>query len=119
VLPARDGADSPVRSVASARSIVSRLRAHGPAAFSSFCATPAELDRALAEAELMLGVVARDPQVADQLAEELDNGVYRLLFRAMATGPDEVRRFYEDTVEPLGLGLGLKARRIVAPTLPR
>ena len=49
----------------------------------------------------MLDVIARDDRVADQLGAEIGNGVYRLLFRAMATDPDEVRRFYEETVEPL------------------
>ena len=49
----------------------------------------------------MLDVIARDDRVADQLEDEIGNGVYRLLFRAMATDPDEVRRFYRETVEPL------------------
>ena len=180
ILPARGDDDAPARAVAAARSIAARLRAHGPAAFSSFCSDPAELDRAIAEAELMLDVIARDDRVADQLTAEIGNGVYRLLFRAMATDPEEVQRFYDDTVEPLvahdrqyrtdllgtletylandcnmnataravfahrhtvahrlgrireltrldpsvgedreRLGLGLKAYRIVAPTLPR
>jgi sugar diacid utilization regulator len=101
ILPARGGDDAPERAVAAARSIAARLRAHGPAAFSSFCSDPAELDRAIAEAELMLDVIARDERVADQLTAEISNGVYRLLFRAMATDPAEVQRFYDDTVEPL------------------
>jgi DNA-binding PucR family transcriptional regulator len=180
VLPARGGDDAPERTAAAAKTIADRLRPHGPAAFSSFCADPAELGRAISEAELMLDVISRDDRVADQLGAEMGNGVYRLLFRAMATDPDEVRRFYEETVEPLvahdtryhtdllgtletylandcnmnataravfahrhtvahrlgrireltgldpalgddreRLGLGLKAYRIVAPTLPR
>ncbi len=101
ILPARGGDDAPDATAASAKAIATRLRGHGPAAFSSFCADPAELDRAISEAELMLDVIARDERVADQLTAEIGNGVYRLLFRAMATDPDEVRRFYEDTVEPL------------------
>ncbi|MFL5869539.1 MAG: PucR family transcriptional regulator [Solirubrobacterales bacterium] len=101
ILPARGGDDAAERTQASAKAIAARLRAHGPAAFSSFCADPAELDRAIAEAELMLDVIARDERVADQLTAEIGNGVYRLLFRAMATDPEEVRRFYEDTVKPL------------------
>lgn len=101
ILPARGGDEAPERTAASAKEIANRLRAHGPAAFSSFCTDPGELDRAIAEAELMLDVIARDDRVADQLTAEIGNGVYRLLFRAMATDPDEVRRFYEDTVEPL------------------
>ncbi len=180
LLPARDGDDAPERAALAAKGIVDRLRSHGPAAFSSFCPDPNDLTRAVSEAELMLDVISRDDRVADQLGAEIDNGVYRLLFRAMATDPDEVRRFYEETVEPLvahdgryhtdllgtletylandcnmnataravfahrhtvahrlgrireltgldpalgddreRLGLGLKAYRIVAPTLPR
>jgi len=49
----------------------------------------------------MLEVIARDERMADQLTEGIGNGVYRLLFRALATDPEEVRRFYDDTVEPL------------------
>jgi hypothetical protein len=101
VLPASGGDDAPERAQASARAIAGRLRAHGPAAFSSFCADPTELGRAIAEAELMLDVIARDERLAEQLSDGVGNGVYRLLFRAMATDPDEVHRFYEDTVSPL------------------
>jgi sugar diacid utilization regulator len=101
ILPARGGDDGAERTQASAKAIAGRLRAHGAAAFSSFCHDPAELDRAIAEAELMLDVVARDGRVADRLEAEIGSGVYRLLFRAMATDPDEVRRFYDDTVMAL------------------
>jgi sugar diacid utilization regulator len=101
ILPARGGDDAPDRTVASAQRLGSRLRAHGPTAFSSFYASPADLGRALAEAELMLEVIAVDERMADQLAEGLGDGVYRLLFRAMATDPEEVRRFYAETVAPL------------------
>lgn len=101
ILPARAADGAADATAASAKAIAGRLRGHGPAAFSSFCAEPAELDRAISEAELMLDVIARDERVADQLTAEIGNGVYRLLFRAMATDPDEVHRFYEDTVAPL------------------
>ncbi len=101
ILPARGGDDAPERTAGSASALASRLRAHGPAAFSSFYANPADLGRAVAEAELMLEVVAVDDRIADHLAEGLGDGVYRLLFRAMATDPDEVRRFYAETVEQL------------------
>jgi PucR family transcriptional regulator, purine catabolism regulatory protein len=101
ILPARAGDERPERTQASARSLAARLRPHGPAAYSSFCASPGDLGRAVAEAELMLEVIAADGRMADQLEQGIGNGVYRLLFRAMATDPDEVRRFYEDTVEPL------------------
>jgi hypothetical protein len=101
VLPASGGDDAADRSTASARAIAGRLRAHGPAAFSSFYFDPAELGRAVAEAEVMLDVIARDERLAEQLTDGVGNGVYRLLFRAMASDPDEVRRFYEDTVSAL------------------
>jgi DNA-binding PucR family transcriptional regulator len=59
------------------------------------------LGRAVTEAELMLEVIAADERLAEQLEQGIGNGVYRLLFRALATDPEEVRRFYADTVEPL------------------
>ncbi len=101
ILPARGGDDAPERTQASARALAARLRPHGPATFSSFCSDPADLDRAISEAELMLEVVARDERMAEQLENGIGGGVYRLLFRAMATDPAEVRRFFEDTVAPL------------------
>ena len=101
ILPAPRGEDGAERVAASAKAIAGRLRSHGPAAFSSLCADPADLGRAIAEAELMLDVIARDERVAERLGDEIGNGVYRLLFRAMASDPDEVRRFYSETVEPL------------------
>jgi DNA-binding PucR family transcriptional regulator len=84
-----------------AREIIRRLRPHGPAAASSVHSDPAEAGRALEEAELMLDVVTRDPRLAERFAEGIPTGVYRLLFRALASNPAEVVRFYEDTVAPL------------------
>jgi sugar diacid utilization regulator len=89
------------RTEASARALAARLRAHGPAAWSSFCEQPGDVGRAITEAELMLDVIIRDERLAEQLERGVGNGVYRLLFRALATHPEEVRQFYEDTVEPL------------------
>jgi hypothetical protein len=101
LLPARESEDPAGETVASARRISARLRSLGPSAFSSFCETPSELDRAIAEAELMLDVIGRDERMASQLGNGAGDGVYRLLFRAMASDPEEVRRFYAETVEPL------------------
>ena len=101
LLPACSGDDPEQATLASARNLAARLRPHGPAGFSSFYADAAELSRGVAEAELLLDVIARDERMAEQLADGISNGVYRLLFRAMATDPDEVRRFYDDTVAPL------------------
>jgi PucR C-terminal helix-turn-helix domain len=101
VLPARESEDAASATVASARRLSARLRSLGPSAFSSFCETAGELDRAIAEAELMLDVIGRDERMASQLGSGVGDGVYRLLFRAMASDPEEVRRFYAETVEPL------------------
>jgi sugar diacid utilization regulator len=101
LLPAREGDDPPGETIASARRISARLGSLGPSAFSSFSDTPGELDRALAEAELMLDVIGRDERMAAQLGDGAGDGVYRLLFRAMASDPEELHRFYAETVEPL------------------
>ena len=51
---------------------------------------------------LVLEVIAREPGIADALEEGIAaSGVYRLLFRALISDPDEVRSFYMDTIEPL------------------
>ena len=49
----------------------------------------------------MLEVVSRDERMAEQLEGRRSSGVYRLLFRALASHPAEVRSFYEDTVAPV------------------
>jgi hypothetical protein len=101
ILPVPPCDDGEERVLASARSLARRLRPHGPAAFSSVCSSPGELGRAMSEAELALEVVSGDERMAAQLAEGMGNGVYRLLFRALAAEPAEVRHFYDETVEPL------------------
>jgi hypothetical protein len=101
LLPGAAGEDAAAKTLDSARTVSRRLRSHGPAAFSSYCADPAELDRAVREAELALDVIARDDRLAEQLQDGIGGGVYRLLFRALASSPEEVQRFYDDTVAPL------------------
>ncbi len=101
LLPTTEADGGPDGATARAREIVRRLRPHGPAAASSFHSDAADAGRALEEAELMLDVVARDPRLAEQLEGGIPSGVYRLLFRALASNPAEVIRFYEDTVESL------------------
>ncbi len=86
---------------AKARRLVARLRGHGPAAVSSFYPDSGDLDQAMREAELVLQVVRRDDRLATQIEEGAGDGVYRLLFRALVSDPDEVRSFYEDTVAPV------------------
>jgi sugar diacid utilization regulator len=179
VLPA-NGDERPESTVAAAATLAERLRSYGHTGLSSFCTDPSELRRAIQEAELVLEVVSKDERMAEQLSGGAGSGVYRLLFRALASHPEEVRNFYEDTVAAVvlydhqyhtellatleaylandcnmnatgraiyahrhtvayrlsrvreltgldpsvgedreRLGLGLKAYRIVAPTLPR
>ena len=101
ILPARGGDEAPDRARAAAARLVGRLRAHGPAAVSSFYPDPAELDQAMREAELVLEVVRRDERLAEQIETGAGDGVYRLLFRALISDPAEVRSFYEDTVAPV------------------
>jgi len=102
ILPARGADEAPERTLQAAGRIASRLRKHGLAAVSSFYPDPGELSRALKEAELVLDVIMREPQIAEALDEGIAaSGVYRLLFRALISDPAEVRTFYRDTVEPL------------------
>ncbi len=37
----------------------------------------------------------------EPIAEDINQGTYRLLFRVLASHPEEVRSFYEDTVAPV------------------
>jgi sugar diacid utilization regulator len=101
VLPAGGGDEAQERVTARARKLVGRLRSHGPAAVSSFYPDPGDLDQAVREAELVLEVVRRDDRLAAQIENGTGDGVYRLLFRALVSDPDEVRSFYEETVAPV------------------
>ena len=73
---------------------------HGTVGLSSFYADPAELGRAIQEAELVLDVLAAATG-RGRRPEDIGTGTYRLLFRVLASHPEEVRSFYEDTVAPL------------------
>ena len=44
---------------------------------------------------------ASRPRAAAPPGEEIGGGTYRLLFRVLASHPEEVRSFYEDTIAPL------------------
>jgi len=98
VLPAAGGDEAPEATLAAARRVAGRLQRHGVVGLSSFYADPAELGRAIGEAELVLEVM-RGSGVP--IAEEIGTGTYRLLFRVMASHPEEVRSFYEDTIAPI------------------
>lgn len=90
--------DVQARTLTAARRLSLRLQSHGVAGISSFCADPAALPRAIQEAELVLDVLRRSNA---PIAEDVGQGTYRLLFRVLASHPEELRTFYEETVAPL------------------
>ena len=94
----RGGDDAAEATLAAARRLAARLQRHGTVGLSSFYADPAELGRAIQEAELVLDVLRRSDV---PIAEDIGTGTYRLLFRVLASHPEEVRSFYEDTVAPI------------------
>jgi PucR family transcriptional regulator, purine catabolism regulatory protein len=84
--------------LAAARRLAARLQRHGTVGLSSFYGDVGDLGRAIQEAELVLDVLRRSDV---PIAEDIGTGTYRLLFRVLASHPEEVRSFYEDTVAPL------------------
>jgi len=98
LLPAMGGDDAPEQTLEQARRLASRLGRHGTVGLSSFYTDPAEFARAMQEAELVLDVLR---QSDGEISEDIGTGTYRLLFRVLASHPEEVRSFYEDTVAPL------------------
>jgi sugar diacid utilization regulator len=78
-----------------ARRVASRLRAHGSVGLSTYHAEPAGLSRALDEAVLALEVTLFGGE------GDVGDGTYRLLFRVLASHPEEIRSFYDDTIAPL------------------
>jgi sugar diacid utilization regulator len=97
LLPAVGGADAQA-TLAAARRLAARLQRHGTVGVSSFYGDVADLGRAIQEAELVLDVLRRSDV---PISEDIGTGTYRLLFRVLASHPEEVRSFYEDTVAPL------------------
>ncbi|MEA2437136.1 MAG: hypothetical protein QOF65_1692 [Thermoleophilaceae bacterium] len=81
-------------SVEEARRVATRLGRQATVGISSRYSDPADLRRALEEAELVLEVTAG----GSAPEHEIGGGTYRLLFRVLASHPEEVRSFYEDTV---------------------
>jgi len=97
LLPAVGGADA-AATLTAARRLAARLQRHGTVGVSSFYGDVSDLGRAIQEAELVLDVLRRSDVPID---EDIGTGTYRLLFRVLASHPEEVRSFYEDTVAPL------------------
>ena len=99
LLPAVGADDAPERTLERAHALAERLGRYGTVGVSSFYADPAELGRAIQEAELVLDVLRRQDGPGEGL-RDIGTGTYRLLFRVLASHPEEVRSFYEDTVAP-------------------
>jgi sugar diacid utilization regulator len=97
LLPASPEGDQ-TATLAASRALAGRLQRQGVVALSSFYADPAELGRAIQEAELVLEVLRRGDGLGGPIQEDIGTGTYRLLFRVLASHPEEVRSFYEDTV---------------------
>jgi PucR family transcriptional regulator, purine catabolism regulatory protein len=98
LLPATPGDHAAETTLAAAARLATRLQRHGTVGLSSFYAEPADLGRAVQEAELVLDVLTVS---GEPIAEDINQGTYRLLFRVLASHPEEVRSFYEDTVAPV------------------
>jgi len=98
LLPASEGDQPAEATLAAAARLAARLQRHGVVGLSSFYADPAELGRAVQEAELVLDVLTVS---GEPIAEDINQGTYRLLFRVLASHPEEVRSFYEDTIAPV------------------
>src|SRR3954469_6865038 len=61
ILPGAGGDETPDTTTARGRALAARLRRHGTVGVSSFYSDPAELPRAIQEAELVLDVLKRTP----------------------------------------------------------
>jgi PucR C-terminal helix-turn-helix domain/GGDEF-like domain len=80
-----------------AQEVAARVGKHARVGISSHYRKPGDLRRALEEAELVLEVQSR----GGASAADMGDGTYRLLFRVLASHPEEIRSFYDDTVAPI------------------
>ena len=101
ILPAVGADAAPEETLTRARRLAERLRQHGTVGLSSFYTDPGEFGRAIQEAELVLDVLRQSDGGGDSHLRDIGTGTYRLLFRVLASHPEEVRSFYEDTVAPI------------------
>jgi sugar diacid utilization regulator len=98
ILPAVAGDDPVAATEAAAKRVATRLRQYGPVGVSQFHRYPQEFRRALDEAELMLDVMRRSVVPS---GDEIVDGTYKLLFRLLASHPDELSNYHETTIAPL------------------
>jgi sugar diacid utilization regulator len=97
VIPAGDETDAEDRAIAAASVLAKRLQAHAPVGLSAFQRNVAELGRAIEEADLVVDVLGSSDLSPDSLAD----GTYRLLVRLLASEPEQLDAFYEESVAPL------------------
>lgn len=97
VIPAGDETDAEDRAVAAASVLAKRLQAHAPVGLSAFHRNASELGRAIEEADLIVNVLGSSDLSPDSLAD----GTYRLLVRMLASDPEQLQAFYEESVAPL------------------
>jgi hypothetical protein len=84
--------------VEEAHPIATRLGREATVGISSRYSELGDLRRALEEAELVLEVKRAG---GGPPGDDMSDSTYRLLFRVLASHPEEVRSFYEDTVAPV------------------
>ncbi|WP_249012338.1 CdaR family transcriptional regulator [Conexibacter sp. DBS9H8] len=85
-------------SLGAVRALAGRIAPYGLVGISSYQSDPADLGRALREAELVLELVRSSGQ---RVVEEIGSGTYRLLLRMLAADPTGLRDFHDQIVAPL------------------
>jgi sugar diacid utilization regulator len=96
-LPARGGDCAAAATLASAKRLAMRLTRYGIVGLSSFHSDPAALGSAAQEAELVLDVLRHSDA---PIEDEIGSGTYKLLFRVLASHPEEMRVFHDATIAP-------------------
>lgn len=97
VIPAGEETDAEDRTVAAATVLAKRLQAHAPVGLSAFHRNASELARAIEEADLIVDVLGSSDISPDSLAD----GTYRLLVRLLASEPEQLEAFHEESVAPI------------------
>jgi sugar diacid utilization regulator len=97
VIPAGEDTDAEDRTIAAASVLAKRLQAHAPVGLSAFHRNASELARAIEEADLIVDVLGS----SGISPESLSDGTYRLLVRLLASEPDQLEEFYEESVAPI------------------
>jgi sugar diacid utilization regulator len=100
LLPARCDRDDAEVTRAAANRLAERLEPYGRVGISSVYPDASHFARAIHEAELMVEVLCRSNGLRPG-CNSVGSATYRVLFRMLASHPEELRVVYEDTVAPL------------------